>query len=117
MESVATSRPGEYSGVCSFEKRLNHNTFCYRLELDESGEILKSFQVFLAQSMHIIRRRCCDLDASVHQCLSYQIGCKAFINSFFTITMSEGQNLDIETTAMATLAWLNDQTAYSQNIE
>ena len=31
--------------------------------------------------------------------------------------MSEGLNLNIETTALATIAWLNDPTTYSANIE
>lgn len=29
-------------------------------------------------------------------------------NSFYTITMSEGKNLNIETTALAALIWLHD---------
>jgi len=31
--------------------------------------------------------------------------------------MSAGENLEIETTAIATIAWLNDEDRYSDNIE
>lgn len=47
----------------------------------------------------------------------FQNGIGRVTNSYFTITMSSGLNLDIETTAMAALAWLNDVPRYSQNIE
>ena len=34
-----------------------------------------------------------------------------------TITLSKGINKDIETTAIAALAWLNDPVRYAKNIE
>ena len=34
-----------------------------------------------------------------------------------TITLSKGVNKDIETTAIAVLAWLNDPVKYAKNIE
>jgi len=37
--------------------------------------------------------------------------------SLTSITSSLGLNLDIETTAIATIAWLNDPVRYSLNIE
>ncbi len=49
--------------------------------------------------------------------LFQQAGIGRVTNSYFTITMSEGVNLNIETTALATLAWLNDQDRYAEEIE
>ena len=34
-----------------------------------------------------------------------------------TITLSKGINKDIETTAIAVLAWMNDPVRYAKNIE
>jgi len=34
-----------------------------------------------------------------------------------SITLSEGFNLDLETTALAVIAWMNDQERYADEIE
>jgi len=85
-------------------------------EMILSGKVDTYILSLLAASLYNLNR-IPEAQKYADEVVKYQLPTGNVTNSLTSITSSEGWNLEIETTAIAAIAWLNEQSRYSANIQ